>query len=385
MDGAVYALIVNSCVAVLFAATFAVLRASYPQHRATGWFCAAYALGIFSPLGGLAIRYSSTPSVFSVTSYIALVASLMCLTIGVSVLSEQKMPRWLLPAIVVPAALVRVSLYDHAWNTLAHGIVYQLPFFTLSFLCAAMATCKARRSPDMMWATTGVVFAITAAYFAIKPFVAAASGSGATMRDYATTSYALFSHALGGILTVATALMVLLKVMRAVLRSTRDEADTDMLTRVANRRGFERGAVRRIAAARRDGDRVAVLMLDLDHFKQVNDGFGHATGDMVLQAVAQAICAAAPADALVARLGGEEFVALFGGTTAQRAVLTGEAIRAAVADLGPHLPRTTISGGIAMLRPDDTLATLLDRADRRAYDAKAAGRDRIYPATSRDR
>jgi diguanylate cyclase (GGDEF)-like protein len=158
-----------------------------------------------------------------------------------------------------------------------------------------------------------------------------------------------------------------------------------MLTRVANRRGFERRATERIAAARRCGDPLAAIMLDLDHFKQVNDRFGHATGDTVLHAVAQAIDAAVPAGALVARLGGEEFVALLDRTTAQGAVLTGEAIRGAVAGLGPHLPSVTISGGIATLRADDTLGTLLDRADRRAYEAKQAGRDRIYPLASRDR
>jgi diguanylate cyclase (GGDEF)-like protein len=278
-----------------------------------------------------------------------------------------------------------VSLHDQARNTLGYGFVYQFPFYAMLLLCAIMATRKARRSPDLMWAATGVVFAITAAYFAIKPFFAAAFGSGATMRDYAASSYALFSQALGGILTIAAALMVLLKVMRAVLRSTRDEAETDMLTRVANRRGFERRATQRIAAARRGGDPLAVIMLDVDHFKRVNDCFGHATGDTVLHAVAQAICAAAPAGALVARLGGEEFAALLGRTTAQGAALTGEAIRAAVSDLGPHLPRVTISGGVAMLRPDDTIGTLLDRADRRAYQAKHGGRDRIYPAGSGDR
>ncbi|KQN94285.1 hypothetical protein ASE95_05460 [Sphingomonas sp. Leaf231] len=384
MDGAIYALIVNVCVAVLFAATFAVLRASYPRQPGPGWFCATYTLGIFSPLSELGVRFSPLTPVFTTTSYVALVASAACFTKGVAVLSGRPLPRMMLPAIIVVAAAGRLSLDDRARNTLGYGLIYQFPFCAMLLLCTSMSIGAVRGTRDPMWAAQGVLFAITASYFAIKPFFAAAFGSGATVREYTTSSYALFSQAFGGLLTIMAALTVLLMIVRAALQTTRDESETDMLTEVANRRGFERRAVRRIAASRREGDPMAAVMLDIDLFKQINDRFGHATGDKVLHAVAQAICEAVPNDALVARLGGEEFVALLSRTTLRGAVLTGEAIRAAVAGLGPLLPPVTVSGGIATLRPDDTLASLLDRADRRTYEAKAAGRDRIYPALSPD-
>jgi diguanylate cyclase (GGDEF)-like protein len=381
VSGAVYALIVNACVAMLFAATFAVLRASYPQHRAIGWFCATYAIGLLSPLSELAVRFAPTPAPFNAIGYVALVCSMLCFTHGVARLGGYAPPRTA-AAIAIAALIGRVMIDDSARNTIGYGFVYQFPFYTMLLLCTLMAIRVVRERRDPSWSALGVVFVVTASYFAIKPFFAAAFGSGATMRDYAASNYALFSQALGGLLTIASALAVLLMIVRAVLRSTRAESETDMLTCVANRRGFERRAEGLIAAARRDGRAMAAIMLDLDHFKQVNDQFGHATGDAVLQAVGRVLIETAPPDALVARLGGEEFVALLNCADMWDATRVANDIRMAVRRLGPGLPRVTISGGIAKLRPHDTLVTLLDRADRQAYEAKQDGRDRIYPAFS---
>ena len=383
MNGAVYALIVNVCIAVLFAAAFAVVRASWPQQRATGWFCATYLCGMFAPLSELGIHFSDQATLFMASSYLALVASASCFAQGVAVLARLMLPRFLLPGIAALALAGRVSLDEAARNALYYGMIYQFPFYATLLVSTAVAIGTARRGRDPMWIMLGIIFAIAAAYFALKPFFAAAFGSGPSARAYAASSYALFSQALGGVLTVMAGLAVLLMVVRSVLHSSVEESETDMLTKVANRRGFERRAARMLTDARAAGAPLAAIMLDLDHFKRINDRYGHATGDAVLHAVAQAMAAVVPASALVARLGGEEFVALLDRTTLRGAALTAEAIRAAVSDLGAHLPAVTISGGIAELRPSDTLVTLLDRADRRAYEAKQNGRDRIYPPVSR--
>ena len=382
MSGAIYALIVNICVAVLFAVTFAVLRASYPQQRSTGWFLATYAVGVLAPLSELGVRFTATPLLFTATSYLALVVSMLCFTRGVAALTERRRAGAAAPVIAGLALIGRLLLDDRSRNTIGYGLVYQFPFYAMLLLCTTMAIGAVRRQRDPWWAALGVVFAITASYFAVKPFFAAAFGSGETMRDYAASSYALFSQAVGGLLTITTALSVLLMIVRAILRTTRAESETDMLTGIANRRGFERRATASIALSRRYGEAMAAIMLDLDHFKQINDRFGHATGDAVLHAVGQVLVRTVPRDALVARLGGEEFVVLLHRTDLRGAEATAEAIRTAVTRLGRALPWVTVSGGIAELRPHDTLVTLLDRADRHAYDAKQAGRDRIYPVPS---
>jgi len=156
------------------------------------------------------------------------------------------------------------------------------------------------------------------------------------------------------------------------------ESETDPLTGVANRRGFNRAAARMIAQADRASEPLALAMFDLDHFKRVNDSYGHAAGDAVIRAFADLLLAMAPRSATVARLGGEEFVVLLDSTTLKGAWHVAQAIRNALPGIA-HLPAVTASGGIAELKPGDTLETLLDRADQRAYEAKFTGRDRIVP------
>jgi eukaryotic-like serine/threonine-protein kinase len=165
-----------------------------------------------------------------------------------------------------------------------------------------------------------------------------------------------------------------------LFRKVEELATTDGLTSVANRRHFMELAGQKLAAAQRHGLALAALMLDLDHFKQVNDTYGHATGDQVIRAVAQRLAAMIRQDDLLGRYGGEEF-ALLVHDAAGVAELA-ERLRAAVAtdpiptDDGP-LP-VTVSIGVATLEASDTAAdAILARADAALYQAKRAGRNRV--------
>ncbi|WP_430634988.1 GGDEF domain-containing protein [Sphingomonas hankookensis] len=124
---------------------------------------------------------------------------------------------------------------------------------------------------------------------------------------------------------------------------------------------------------------LAAILFDLDHFKRVNDNYGHATGDAVLRAFATMLVDRLPPSAAIARLGGEEFVALLDRTTLRGAWLAAQSVRAALPAIGSHLPPITVSAGLAALEPGDTIAALIDRADQAAYDAKRQGRNRICP------
>lgn len=165
---------------------------------------------------------------------------------------------------------------------------------------------------------------------------------------------------------------------------------TDELTGLPNRRAFLRALHREIERARRAGDAVAVGLLDVDHFKAVNDRFGHPVGDRVLAQVARRLSGALRETDLVARFGGEEFAVLLTGLqdgTAAEALSVLERARAAVGGrplaLGPGLPCpvVTISGGVAVL-PQDGLdgATLVHKADAALYAAKGAGRNQVHHA-----
>ncbi len=164
-------------------------------------------------------------------------------------------------------------------------------------------------------------------------------------------------------------------------------AMTDPLTRLYNSRWLRDTGDRDLARAAREGKPLALLLVDLDHFKRVNDGGGHAAGDLVLQRVASRLRSTVRGMDAVVRLGGEEFVALLQDCDADGAAVVAEAIRVAVRDIalpeGCGLPRLTASIGIAAY-PEHAgdLEQLLAAADRAMYAAKQAGRDRIARAAS---
>ncbi|MDO9488757.1 MAG: diguanylate cyclase [Sphingomonadaceae bacterium] len=161
-------------------------------------------------------------------------------------------------------------------------------------------------------------------------------------------------------------------------------ASTDPLTGIGNRRRFLESATQELAIARRDGQCVSLIMVDLDRFKSINDSFGHPVGDVVLRSAASAMVhACRPAD-IVARFGGEELVALLPETDATAALAIAQAIRhgvaAPVAVEGREIS-VTVSAGVAQWEgPDETLASLIERADRALYEAKRTGRDRALLA-----
>ena len=162
-------------------------------------------------------------------------------------------------------------------------------------------------------------------------------------------------------------------------------AMTDPLTRLYNSRWLRDTGERDLARAAREGKPLALLLVDLDHFKRVNDGGGHAAGDLVLQRVASRLRSTVRGMDAVVRLGGEEFVALLQDCDADGAAVVAEAIRVAVRDIalpeGCGLPRLTASIGIAAY-PEHAgdLEQLLAAADRAMYSAKQGGRDRIARA-----
>jgi len=159
---------------------------------------------------------------------------------------------------------------------------------------------------------------------------------------------------------------------------------TDALTGLFNIRWWRDMGARLTAQSRRTGAGLAVLMVDLDHFKQINDSAGHAAGDRALRAVAAAIRHVIRDSDYAVRYGGEEFLLILTNSTVEGARRVGEALQAAVAHVRtstPAVPRLTVSIGVAALPEhgeslDDTVQT----ADNAMYQAKRQGRDRVVVA-----
>ncbi|VVD61703.1 GGDEF domain-containing protein [Pandoraea fibrosis] len=170
--------------------------------------------------------------------------------------------------------------------------------------------------------------------------------------------------------------------LRRVNQALGDMAMRDGLTGALNRRAFLMQAERLFAAARTQQRRLSVLMLDIDHFKRVNDTWGHATGDRVIVELTLVLRATLRKGTVIGRLGGEEFAVLLPEADAQRALQASERLLAAIGNAsvpGPNGPvRFSASIGVGSLAPDDVeFSTLLQRADRALYSAKQAGRNRV--------
>jgi diguanylate cyclase (GGDEF)-like protein/PAS domain S-box-containing protein len=172
-------------------------------------------------------------------------------------------------------------------------------------------------------------------------------------------------------------------------RRLREEALRDPLTDLHNRRFFEEAAARDVARSIRRGEPLSVAMLDIDHFKSINDTHGHTFGDQVLRRVADILRAGARASDLLCRFGGEEFVAVLSGASLAHAVEIAEQWRTSIAaarvDTGSGSSvGCTISIGVAQVSGDqtDTVDLVLQRADGALYEAKRRGRDRVVSANT---
>ena len=160
-----------------------------------------------------------------------------------------------------------------------------------------------------------------------------------------------------------------------------DLATTDALTGIANKQQFAVSFERALQQAQKASQPLSVVLLDVDHFKLINDSFGHAAGDLVLAATARLISGVLPAQASVYRVGGEEFAILLPNTERASGLAHAERVRGVVAQeriehQGRRVP-VTISLGVAELGPGDAAADLYGRADQLLYASKHAGRNRV--------
>lgn len=170
--------------------------------------------------------------------------------------------------------------------------------------------------------------------------------------------------------------------LKQVMDRLRADADLDFLTGLANRRRFRRALGREVERWRRYGVPCALLLLDIDHLKVINDHHGHAAGDLVIRHIADTLLAVSRDNDTAARLGGEEFALLLAGTTGEKAQLAADRLRGIISQKVLHgVGRTTVSIGVAACPEHaDSERSLYVVSDRALYDAKNGGRDRVSVA-----
>jgi diguanylate cyclase (GGDEF)-like protein len=280
----------------------------------------------------------------------------------------------------VPAAALAVALaYTFVWPSLESRLVASsLGFGALNLACAATLVFGVRHaSRPVMW-VSAAGFAALGLALLVRAVAHLGIGSDPPLQRL-ISSLTVYVTALAQI-TIAFGLILM--VARQYAEELRQASLTDRLTGALNRAGLEYQMQRLLRRAERSGHSLAVLMLDVDHFKQINDTHGHPAGDLVLQALVRLLREQVRPGDVVARYGGEEFLIVLDGQDPGSALVVAERVREAIAATpvaaGTVTIRLTASIGVATVAEAGyDLDALVRSADAAVYRAKAEGRNRV--------
>lgn len=250
----------------------------------------------------------------------------------------------------------------------------------VTLLMSATMVLRHRDQPrSAEWAAAITMIAFAFAQLGVAGY-AAGLGADASIVYASLSSHPIFYAMPAGFIGIA--MFVIFMLASDVSEEMKEVAVRDQLTGVLNRRGFGEEAARAYATARRTSRPVSVIMSDIDHFKDVNDKFGHATGDAALVHFASLLGSGRRIDDIVARVGGEEFAMVLPGTDIKECIVIADELCARLESMplvvdGSNVVMTA-SFGVATISVNDTCLTdVIVRADRALYRSKRAGRNRV--------
>lgn len=257
------------------------------------------------------------------------------------------------------------------------AILMSLIIAVLAGLSAFILISRRRDLPVLRWAI-GIPNLLISLAFVARAYVGIIGGT-LTVFSPGTTQTLIYLGAY--FLLIVNGFGFLLLCKQKDERQLRTLATTDSLTGLINRYAFMHEAGRALSLAIRSQQALTLLMVDIDHFKQLNDRHGHAAGDHALCVFAQAAERTLRKHDLMGRLGGEEFAVLLPGTAVNEAVEAAERLRMAIAaatvELADGRHSMTVSIGVAQVLENETVSAALVRADRALYRAKRDGRNRV--------
>ncbi|MCQ4629591.1 GGDEF domain-containing protein [Shinella sp. CPCC 100929] len=380
MSGAGFLMAANFFIAQCFCFFFLAVSVRSRNRIAAQWFAGTFAVSSLSIVFEFLLANFPPPRLWTVLAFASILGGAFMLRVGIGHLYGLQANRRHLAALFSGFVLFNYVIYDLPRGTLVHAFTYQAPL-AIAVAMSAWAVSRARAAAfvDRMLV---VLLVMTSVHFPLKAAIAVHAGSGSVASDYLSSRFALYSQSIGAVLIVTIGLVLLCVLVLEIMADEKANAEVDVLSGVLNRRGFDSRVDALIA---RRGPH-SIVLCDLDRFKSVNDTYGHQGGDAVIRAFGEMLKAAAPADALVARIGGEEFVIFLPFTAKDAALLFAHALRAARAvSPVPGLPealRVTSSFGVAEIGQNEPLRFAMRRADDALYAAKNAGRDCVREAES---
>ncbi len=302
-------------------------------------------------------------------------------SLGVFVLVRRDKRRTWLPLAtsIFDVTFISVANFTYAFVADPHQVVNSKVTFDTYFIALAATCLRFDKRVALIAGVTCMVQFMAIVLFVYFSYPLQATGLGDAFNPYGRFQW---SDQISRLILLATMTALSVYIVRGIQKQ-RELSNADALTGVFNRRFFDDYFASEIERAVRFRSSVAVAMIDVDHFKQFNDRFGHAAGDIALRRVARALQLSVRRSDLVARYGGEEFVALFRGATLDQAMERVERIRQEIQSeshsIGDARPvHITVSAGVASWPEDGpTVGDLLATADRRLFMAKEAGRNRV--------
>jgi diguanylate cyclase (GGDEF)-like protein len=385
VSGAGYILAINLVVAGLLAAAFLTVAVYDRARVAARWIALAYVLGMAYFAAEASIPFFTDAKPVVVFAFALFLAAAAIFNVGVARRYEVAVP-WRLLAVLSIVSVIAVAVtQDLPRHSFARLLTYQAPYVAMQATAVGIVL-SARTLKSIDWVFVALL-SLSALQFLSKPFIAyAVGGVGGNPQAYIGSDYAMISQTLGAVFGIAIALTMLILLARDVLVDFATKSETDTLSGLLNRRGFERRIASLMALPAGEGTPVSVVIADLDHFKSINDRFGHASGDRVIEAFAAFLSEAAAGRYVAGRIGGEEFAVLLPRTNLAAARLFAEGARTAFSSLPirglPASQRFTASFGVAERSPGEDVSAFMNRADEALYLAKRAGRNCVHAAGS---
>ncbi len=371
------------CISLALSGTFLVAWSLFDRARHALLWCLAYF--------GIAVQYSlniiraDLPS----AEFYWITASLVSAVVVTLALWGHR-SRLLLPTpapvLVVPilivAVLIVVTTFGFPETSLRVAVSPTYTGLTMSYVAWLLWHCD--NKPLVMQKIAALVhlsFGLTQLGAA---WVAATMSSPPLPQELA--NYRLLNFSLMPASFVAMGVSVFLLMACDLSQRLSKMALTDALTGVTNLRGFVEAAQRAMALSRRSGQPLSLVLVDLDHFKQINDHYGHVMGDRALRHIVAVFSVQVRLEDVVGRVGGEEFALLLTDRNAGEARQIAERLRRAMVDnplnVGRRDIQVTASFGVAQLAEGESFEDWRDRADKALYQAKAAGRDQTAVASN---
>jgi len=366
-------LLVSTCVTALLGIMLLMLWLQDRTMRALGYWAAAYLIGGFA-IALWVVMPSHLPE-----GRIDVASALLYLACGLVWSGARAFyGRAVMPLATVAGAIIWLIVSDMPELTASETARVDISSIIIAVYAVLTASEFQRERRKSKPSIRVYVIPLLHGTVFLSPILTTSLWSGQPVMD---TGFARLFTVLVLLYVIGTAFMVMLMTKERSAQIYKTAAMTDPMTGLFNRRGFSEAAEQLIAAQRKAGQSVTVMMFDLDHFKSINDRFGHDIGDDALKLFAATASGSMRANDILGRFGGEEFAAILPGGE-ETALIVGERVRAAFeargVEISGRVMNATVSIG-AIQSPAEAakLAAMLTRADEALYAAKKLGRNRV--------